>query len=135
MKIKEADIQELTPILAALYNKELYDETEKNKGALFFPIEEEGEVKEETEEGVVLLHDMSRNKGSKSFIKPGLLLTDKGIVKLAYVSTEYSYDFNLKNFALYMGKLDKFPLKKKEIDKISSYECLLVKKEQVIITF
>jgi hypothetical protein len=135
MKIKEADIRELSPILSALYNSELYDESEKNKGALFFPIEEEGEIKEETEEGVVLLHDMNRNKGSKSLIKPGLLLTDKGIVKLAYVSTEYAYDFNLRNFSLFMGKLDKFPLKKKEIDKLSAYECLLVKKEQVVITF
>jgi hypothetical protein len=130
MKIKK---NEITKIRDILLGSSLMDITNKNS-ALFFPLEIE-EISGTTEEGVVLLE--VKQEGSRSLVKTGLIVhvDDKGKkkVELALASTEYAPQMSLRSHLALTQENNN--LSDKSTETLSSLDCLIVKKEQLLVVF
>ena len=132
MKIEKKDMKDI-------YNLILKSDlmTIAGKSVLFFPIDS-GERVEETSDGIILLE--VKKEGSFNLVKPGFISVvtediDGKIfttLELGYVTTEYAVPFDIVEYHEFMKKPK---LGRKEIDKLSKYDCFLVRKENVIAEF
>jgi len=129
------EIQKMTEIYNLIIKSDLLTITGKSE--LFFPIDS-GERIEESSDGLLLLE--IKKEGSFNLVKPGFLTqeyldsenVEHTALDLGYVSTEYAVPFDICEF----HELIKKPkLSKREIEKLSKYDCFLVRKENVIGQF
>ncbi len=105
------------------------------KGVLFFPIDAPEKVSE-SDSGVILLEN--RREGSAALVKPGLILSigdrDKiPAVLFGYVTTEYAAHFDVTDYHNITG--DKGFLSEEQIAELNDLECLMVKKDSVMVAF
>jgi len=130
MKIKKGDINKVKDILR---ESSLMLLTSDSSG-LFFPLEAD-EVSGTTEEGVVLLE--VKQEGSRSLVKSGLLVhvdnRGKRRVELAHASTEYAPAFGLRAHIDITRENNN--LSEKSIELLSTLDCIIVKREQILVTF
>jgi len=106
-----------------------------SKGVLFFPVEAP-EKKFESETGVILVE--ARKDGSAALIKPGLILSigerEKApSVFFGYATTEYAVNFDTAEYHLVTQ--DKGFLSEEEIAELEGYECLVLKKDSILVAF
>jgi hypothetical protein len=106
-----------------------------SKGALFFPVETP-EKSSESETGVILVE--ARKDGSAALVKPGLILSigeNESIptVFFGYATTEYAVNFDTAEYHLLTG--DKGFLTNEEAAELEGYECLVVKKDSILVAF
>jgi hypothetical protein len=99
------------------------------RGVIFIPFEVE-EVVEEKGNGVILME--TKKEGSKTFVKPGLIIRSGGDVRVAYVSTEYAAPFNFKSFVGYVGKQES---PRRTINNLSGLDFLIVREDYVLVEF
>lgn len=105
------------------------------KGTLFFPIDAPEKVSE-SEEGVILLE--TRKAGSAALVKPGLILSigerdNVPAVLFGYVTTEYAVPFEVSEYHAITG--DRGFLSEEQVSELNDLECLMVKKESILVAF
>jgi hypothetical protein len=133
MKIEEKRIKRVREILL---ESKLLDIVE-SRSILFFPIKIEEKVSE-TEMGVVLL-ESTKKEGSSKLVVPGLIVSDDDVtsptagVYLGYASIEYAVPFNVSDFHYFLN--GRGSLTKKRLDELCELECLLIRKENSLISF
>jgi hypothetical protein len=98
---------------------------------LFFPFEIDQKV-EERETGVILVE--MKTEGSKNLVKPGFLIGPSFEPEIAYVTTEYSIPIDIETH-LGLFPNQKQSLNKKRLEVLKTYECSLIRSQQVLATF
>jgi len=126
MEIKKEEIKKACNLL----KKVEFLPTKKSKAILFFPIEKN--VKAEINNSLILIEE-KEDYGSGKFLRAGIALEveeGKVIPTLAYATIEYALKFNLKEFLKILNKNSE-----KEILDICSFDCVLVREEQILAEF
>jgi hypothetical protein len=128
MRIKKEEMLKIREILSKLELSPSYNE---EKSTLFFPLDSE-EIAEERDTGVVLLE--TKKEGFVRFIKPGITLFSLGQVytKLSYATIEYAIPFKLEQHISYFPTN---PFNEEELKYLSQFECLMIPKQQVLLSF
>jgi len=98
---------------------------------LFFPFEIEQKVQEK-ESGIILVE--MKVEGSKNLVKPGFLVGPNLEPEIAYVTTEYSIGIDIETH-LGLFPNQKQSLNKKKLEVLKTYECSLIRSQQVLATF
>jgi hypothetical protein len=130
MKLKREDIKKTVRSIKASPFREIVN----GRGTVFVPFEVEENI-EEKGNGIVLME--TKKEGSRTFVKPGLLIRrgkdgEEVSVTVAYVSTEYAAPFNFKMFIKYVGKQDS---PRRAINNLSSLDYLLVREDYILTEF
>jgi len=128
MKIKHEEIKQFRDLMKKFTLSPSYNE---EKSALFFPIDAE-EPAEERDTGVVLLE--TRKEGFVKFVRPGVTLYSLGEIytKISYATIEYAIPFNLEQ---HIRMFSENPFTEEELKFLSQYECLMLPKQQVLLSF
>jgi len=128
MRIKHEEIETFKKIISKMELSPSYNE---EKSALFFPFDAK-EISDEKDTGVILLE--TKKEGYAKFIIPGITLYSLGQVypKLSYATIEYAINFDLEQHIRYLSST---VFTEDEIKFLSQYECLMIPKQQVLLSF
>jgi hypothetical protein len=128
MRIKHEEMSKFKEIITKLELSPSYNE---EKSALFFPLDADV-VNEEKDTGIILLE--TKKEGFIKFVLPGFTLYSLGQIytKLSYATVEYAIPFNLEQHIRYLSQ---HPFTEEEIAWLCQYECVMIPKQQVLLSF
>lgn len=126
MKLEEKDIKKTIKLVEKLVQEDMIT----GVGRIFIPIKDSESTT--TEYNIVLTE--KPKYGMQSMVQSGLVINQDGTVGLAYVSTEYSINFDFKSFVQRLKSFEgSFPLKDKEVKTLSDIEWLIVKEQSILL--